>query len=27
VPFSPLTPMPVWLGQHVYRHLDHDTAC
>jgi hypothetical protein len=27
VPFSPLTPMPVWLGQHVYSHLDHDTAC
>ena len=27
VPFSPLTQMPVWLGQHVYNHLDHDTAC
>jgi len=27
VPFSPLTQMPVWLGQHVYDHLDHDTAC
>lgn len=26
-PFSPLTRMPVWLGQHVYDHLDHDTAC
>jgi hypothetical protein len=26
-PFSPLTRMPVWLGQHVYNHLDHDTAC
>ena len=25
--FSPLTRMPVWLGQHVYDHLDHDTAC
>jgi hypothetical protein len=27
VPFSPLTPLPVWLGQHVYSDLDHDTAC
>ncbi len=27
VPFSPLTQMPVWLGQHVYNGLDHDTAC
>jgi hypothetical protein len=26
-PFSPLTQMPVWLGQHVYNHLDHDSAC
>ena len=26
-PFSPLTPMPVWLGQHVFDSLDHDTAC
>lgn len=26
-PFSPLTRMPVWVGQHVYDHLDHDTAC
>ncbi len=26
-PFSPLTRMPVWLGQHVYNDLDHDTAC
>ena len=25
--FTPLARLPVWLGQHVYDHLDHDTAC
>jgi hypothetical protein len=27
VPFTPMTQLPVWLGQHVYDDLDHDTAC
>jgi hypothetical protein len=26
-PFTPVTNAPVWLGQHVYNDLDHDTAC
>ena len=26
-PFSPLTQVPVWIGQHVYNDLDHDAAC
>lgn len=25
--FTPLARLPVWLGQHVYDDLDHDTAC
>jgi len=25
--FTPLAGLPVWLGQHVYDDLDHDTAC
>ncbi len=27
MPFTPLSGVPVWLAQHVYAHLDHDTAC
>ena len=27
VPFTRMTQLPVWLGQHVYSDLDHDTAC
>ena len=27
VPFTRMTQLPVWLGQHVYNDLDHDTAC
>lgn len=27
VSFTPLTSAPVWLGQHVFDDLDHDTAC
>lgn len=27
LPFTPLTRVPVWLAQHVYGHLDHDSAC
>jgi hypothetical protein len=27
VPFTPMARLPVWLGQHVYNDLDHDTAC
>lgn len=27
MPFTPLSRLPVWLAQHVYKHLDHDTAC
>jgi len=26
-PFTPMKQVPVWLGQHVYNDLDHDTAC
>ncbi len=25
--FAPQSTLPVWLGQHVYDDLDHDTAC
>jgi hypothetical protein len=27
LPFTPLKSEPVWLAQHVYSDLDHDTAC
>jgi len=27
MPVTPLKSVPVWLAQHVYDNLDHDTAC